>query len=139
MKKKEHLNAECIICGKKYHLCSCPGEEAWKWCADTANCYKIYKIIQDFNDKVITKDEAKDALKEVDLTEYKTFKPHNVKFINMFLGIEDDVKDEPVDAEAMEKADEPVKTEAATKPAETVKPENKNGFSIRHDKHDKKK
>lgn len=83
LKKENDKNATCIICGKEYHLCiACERTKStwkhWKIIADNENCYKIYKIVNDYNFNKISKDEAKDLLKKCNLAELESFKD-NVK------------------------------------------------------------
>lgn len=90
----EKNNATCSICGKPYFLClSCKDAiklSPWKIHTDTSEHYKIFQIIKGYNTKVYTKDEARDRLKNVDLSDLKTFRPH-IKSI-----IEDILKEEPI-------------------------------------------
>lgn len=78
-KKQNRNNATCIICGKEYHLCiGCDRTKtnwkSWKMITDTENCYNIYKVLNDYGYKKITKLEARKLLKELDLSEKDTFK-----------------------------------------------------------------
>ena len=75
----KEANSTCIICGKKYHLCiGCDRTKAnwksWKMITDSENCYKIYKVLNDYNYKKITKEEAQKMLNELDLSGLDTFK-----------------------------------------------------------------
>ena len=76
----EKNNAVCSICGKPYHLClSCKDAirlSPWKIHTDTSEHYKIFQIIKGYSTNVYTKDEAKNRLKNVDLSDLETFKPH---------------------------------------------------------------
>ena len=76
-------NATCIICGKGYHLCiACERNKgnwkSWRTITDTENCYKIYKVLNDYNFNKISKNEAKALLEELDLNNLETFK-ENIK------------------------------------------------------------
>lgn len=66
-------NAVCCICGKGYHVCkSCRDAmilSPWKTHTDTSEHYKIYQIIRGFNIKLYTKEEAKERLQKVDLSD----------------------------------------------------------------------
>ena len=78
-------NATCSICGKGYYAClSCrdsikasPG----KIHTDTAEHYKVYQIIHGLSTGVYTKDEVKAKLKNVNLDDLDTFRPHIKKII----------------------------------------------------------
>lgn len=62
----------------------------WKMHTDTAEHFKIHQIIHGFSTGVYNKDEAKNKLKNVDLSDLDTFKP-NIKSI-----IEDILKEDTV-------------------------------------------
>ena len=78
------INHWCIICGKGYHACdSCDSVKSftpWRALADTADHYKIYMVIKQYNSKMITKNEAKTILENIDLTGMNSFKD-NVKTV----------------------------------------------------------
>ena len=73
------LNAICSICGEKYHVChSCLEQKSfkpWRVITDTVEHYKIFLVINDFTNKVITKNEAKTKLKACDLSGLDNFVP----------------------------------------------------------------
>jgi predicted sugar kinase len=90
MSKIREENATCIVCGKKYHLCiACERSKAtwqpWKMIADTENCYNIYNVINDYKFNKISKDEARNLLKELDLNELNSFKESSKKVIKEIL------------------------------------------------------
>lgn len=72
------INHWCIICGKGYHACdSCDSVKSfmpWRILADTAEHYKIYMVIKQYNSKMITKNEAKTMLSNIDLGGMDSFK-----------------------------------------------------------------
>lgn len=90
----EKNNAVCSICGNPYHLCiSCKDSmklHPWKIHCCSSECYKTFQIVKGFNNKVYTKEEAKDKFKNVDLKNLKNFVPHIKKIV------EDILKEEPV-------------------------------------------
>lgn len=90
----EQINATCTICGSGYHMClSCKDKmklSPWKMYTDTAEHFKIHQIIHGFSTGVYNKDEVKNKLKNVDLSDLDTFKP-NIKSI-----IEDILKEDTV-------------------------------------------
>lgn len=90
----EQINATCTVCGSGYHMClSCKDKmklSPWKMHTDTAEHFKIHQIIHGFSTGVYNKDEAKNKLKNVDLSDLDTFKP-NIKSI-----IEDILKEDTV-------------------------------------------
>ena len=73
-------NATCSICGKEYYAClSCRDSiktNPWKVHTDTAEHYKVYQIIHGLSTKVYTKDEARTKLKNVNLNDMESFRPH---------------------------------------------------------------
>lgn len=90
----EKNNAVCSICGSPYYLClSCKDSmklHPWKIHCCSSECYKTFQIVKGFNNKVFTKEEAKDKFKNVDLKNLKNFVPHIKKIV------EDILKEEPV-------------------------------------------
>ena len=88
----EYNNAKCSICGKPYHICDSCAEQKqfkpWRTITDSINCYKIYTAISDYNNKHISKDEARDYLSKCNLNEYKNYLPEIVLVIDEILKIE---------------------------------------------------
>lgn len=74
----KELNAICSICGEKYYVCNtCKSVKTlkpWRTITDTIDCYKIYMIIHDYKNSIITKENARKMLEECVLP--KTFQPH---------------------------------------------------------------
>ena len=71
----EKINAKCAICGKGYHKClSCAHEvksAPWKIHTDTSEHYKIFQVISGYSAKMYTKEEAKERLQNIDLSDLK--------------------------------------------------------------------
>ena len=69
---------ECYLCGAKYEYCPTCTQDKMKptWMAEfhSENCKTIFEICTRFNMKLITKTEAKAALKECDLSNKANFK-----------------------------------------------------------------
>lgn len=99
----EKNNATCSICGNPYYLCmSCKdamSAHPWKAFCDTAPHYQVFQIVKGYNTNVYTKDEAKYKLKNVNLGDMNTFRPH-IKQI-----IEDILKEEKPVVKPVEKAE----------------------------------
>ena len=97
MNKKN--NAECSICGRSYYLCmSCRDSvqlAPWKIHTDTAEHYKVYQVIRGYSTGVYNKDEFKDKLKNINLEDVDSFRPH-IKQI-----IKDALKEEVVKEEVI--------------------------------------
>ena len=91
----EKVNSYCTICGNGYHLCiSCKDKiklSPWKVYTDTAEHYKIHQILHGLSCNIYTKDEAKDKLKNVDLSDLETFKPNIKKIVKDILN-----EDQPI-------------------------------------------
>jgi hypothetical protein len=81
----ERNNATCSICGRDYHVClSCRDSvqlTPWKAYTDTAEHYKIYQIIRGVSTGMYDKREAKDKLKNVDLSDLNDLRPNIKKTI----------------------------------------------------------
>lgn len=92
----KELNATCAICGEKYHVCAtCKSVKTlkpWRTITDTIDCYKIYMIIHDFENGIITKENARKMLDACTLP--KTFQPHIKVVIDEIMSIEKKVKPE---------------------------------------------
>lgn len=81
----EKNNATCSICGKDYHKCmSCKGKvsaEPWKMYCCSSEHYKIFQVIRGFNTGVYTKDEAKDRLKNLNLSDLNKLRDNIKKIV----------------------------------------------------------
>ena len=82
-------NATCSICGKEYYAClSCHDSlkvNPWKAFTDTAEHYKVFQVVRGFSTNVYTKEEARDKLKNVNLNDLESFRPHIKKIIKNIL------------------------------------------------------
>lgn len=91
----ENNNATCKICGKSYYACmSCADSmkaHPWKVFTDTSEHYKVFQVVRGLSTGVYTKDAAKEKLKNIDLKDIESFRPH-IKDI-----IKDVLKEEKVD------------------------------------------
>lgn len=76
----EKNNAVCSICGKEYYAClSCSDAmklHPFKSFTDTAEHFKVFQVVRGLSTGVYTKDEAKEKLKNIDLTDIESFRPH---------------------------------------------------------------
>lgn len=109
-------NAKCAICGKDYYVCmSCKDRirlKPWTIYTDTPDCYKIFQIIHGFSTGVYSKEEAKEKLKNIDLTNFETLKDDIKKVI------EDILFEEVKDVTEVQEVEN-------QKPVETQKPKKK--------------
>ena len=113
----EKINATCSICGKGYHKClSCKDKikaEPWKMYTDTPEHYKIFQVMRGLYVGLYTKEEAKDRLKNIDLSDLNELRD-NIKNT-----IEEIMKED----EKVSKVEEPVDvTEPPVVETEVVKP-----------------
>lgn len=97
MAKIKEANSTCAICGQKYHLCvACERKKStwksWRMFVDKENCYNIYKVLNDYHFKKIEKDEARELLLKLDLSELDTFKEGIKEKINDILLVEKNTK-----------------------------------------------
>lgn len=89
-------NRTCIICGKKYEYCPRCGKGSWdkKWmfvcCSE--NCVKINSIIMQYRSDydLITKEEAKNKMLKLDLTNKDTFWDDAKRCIDEILAYENE-------------------------------------------------
>ncbi len=70
------LNAECDICGKKYHICNSCSEvlslKPWRTVTDTVDHYKIYLALSEYT-KTRDKEKAKNELQNCNLSGLENF------------------------------------------------------------------
>lgn len=111
MSKK--INHWCIICGKGYHACdSCDEIQSftpWRKLACSPEHYKLYILLKQYNSNVITKEEAKSMLANIDLTGMKDFKESAKKVLDEILK-----EDIPVRKSSKKKTVETVVEESTT-------------------------
>ena len=73
-------NRVCYLCGKKYNYCSSCSQDrskpAWMEEFHSESCKNIFDICTRFNMGIMTKDEAKAALENCDLTDKANFKDY---------------------------------------------------------------
>lgn len=80
------VNATCSICGKGYYKClSCQAElkaTPWKQYTDTSEHYKIFQVIRGYNTGVYTKEQAKEKLQTIDLSDLNELRENIREIIN---------------------------------------------------------
>ena len=73
-------NRSCYLCGQDYQYCPTCSQDRMKpsWMAEfhSENCKNIFDICTRFNMKLLTKEEAKVALEQCDLTNKANFKDY---------------------------------------------------------------
>lgn len=85
-------NVKCIICGEGYHLCrSCKDKLAvapYKLLTDTSEHYKVYQVVNAYRGKVYTKEEAREVLKNIDISDKDTYLDSVKKILDEILEVE---------------------------------------------------
>lgn len=76
----------CMICGNKYDYCSnCSKTHAWKFYADTRECYQIFQVLTQLDSNVYNIKDAKQAFENIGITsesDLTTYKPLIAKKIS---------------------------------------------------------
>jgi hypothetical protein len=82
----KEINHWCVVCGKGYHACdSCNTTKTftpWRVLTDTIDHFKIFTTLKDYNNGLINKEEAKELLSNVDLSEKDSFRDGSKKLLN---------------------------------------------------------
>lgn len=90
----EQINATCSICGNGYHLCfSCKDKmnlQPWRAFTDSVSCYQVFQVVKGYSTGIYTKEEFKNKLKNIDLSNLENYK-ENIKSL-----IKDVLKEETV-------------------------------------------
>ena len=105
----ERINATCSICGNGYHLCmSCKDKmdlQPWKAFTDSASCYQVFQVVKGYSTGVYTKEEFKNKLKNIDLSNLESYK-ENIKAL-----IKDALKEEEEAIAEIAQVEEKIVTE----------------------------
>lgn len=68
----------CVICGTHYSYCpNCvdyKDDPRWKFLFHDKNCHDIFTVLNDFGAQDITKEQAANRLKKLDLSNKKSFR-----------------------------------------------------------------
>lgn len=85
----KEINHWCVVCGKGYHACdSCNETKSftpWRILTDTIEHFKIFTVLKDYNNKVITKKEARDLLANIDISDSDSFKESSKRVLEEIL------------------------------------------------------
>ena len=88
-------NSICAICGKPYYTCNSCNDfrrlYPWKMFTDTSEHYKIYQIIHGYSIGVYNKEETKEKLQNVNLSDLETLIESIKNIIYDILGNENKV------------------------------------------------
>lgn len=85
------VKRKCICCGKEYEYCyHCGGKknDTWKNNYDVESCRDVFNIITDYRGKYITKEEATEKLKELNLVNRATYVDGIAEFVDELIGAE---------------------------------------------------
>lgn len=101
-----NLNRTCCICKKKYSYCgSCAADylkPTWMILFCGEDCRNLYNVLNDYSHKLLSKEEAFDKLKGLDLSSTNDL-PWNFKeMLDEILSVGSDVKEEIVEESVVE-------------------------------------
>lgn len=92
MEENQKINHWCVVCGKGYHACdSCNKERSftpWRVLTDTIEHYKIFMILKNYNNQLISKESAQEKLLSMDLTDMEFFKESAKKVLNQIFSVD---------------------------------------------------
>ncbi len=78
MGNKKEINHWCVLCGIGYHSCDTCSKEKhftpWRALTDTMEHYKIFMVLKDYNNKLTSKEEARELLADLNLSGQDSFK-----------------------------------------------------------------
>ena len=90
---KKNNNVKCVVCGNGYHLCrSCKDKLAiapYKLVTDTSEHYKVYQVVNAYRSGVYTKEEARKALLNVDMSDKETYLDSVKKILDEICKVEE--------------------------------------------------
>lgn len=94
MEQNQKINHWCVVCGKGYHACdSCNKEKSytpWRVLTDTIEHYKIFMILKNYNNKLISKEHAQEMLLSLDLTGMELYKDGAKNVLNQIFSVDSD-------------------------------------------------
>lgn len=115
----EKNNAVCSICDKEYYVCmSCADSmklHPWKAFTDTQECYKVFQVVRGFSTGMYTKEEAKERLHNIDLSNLENYREHIKKIVK------DILKEDKIVVETAKKFENIVIEDIATVEVEEIK------------------
>ena len=95
MDNKKH-NSFCAICGKSYYYCNSCKDTAhlypYKILTDTSEHYKVFMIIRGYSNGLYTKEETRDKLNNVDISDLETYKENIKDIIKDILKVDNKVE-----------------------------------------------
>ena len=82
----KEINHWCVVCGKGYHACDSCNEiksfTPWRSLTDSIEHFKIFSVLKDYNNNLIDKNEAKEMLSNIDLSDKDSFKESSKRLID---------------------------------------------------------
>lgn len=92
MERNQKINHWCVVCGKGYHACdSCNKEKSftpWRVLTDTIEHYKIFMILKNFNNQLISKERAQELLFPMNLSDMESFKESAKKVLDKIFSVD---------------------------------------------------
>lgn len=74
----QKINHRCVVCGEGYHACDTCLEEKtfkpWRTLTDSIDHYKIFMILRNYNNKALSKAEARKMLENVNIDGWQNFR-----------------------------------------------------------------
>ena len=85
----KEINHWCVLCVKGYHACdSCQDVRLftpWRALTDSIDHFKIFMTLKDYNNGFVSKDEAREFLSQVNISDKDTYKESSRRLINEIL------------------------------------------------------
>ena len=77
-------NANCLVCGKAYHVCrDCKNANSWRFATCCPSHFQVRAIFLDYRDGVITLDTARAQMARVGSLDISEFKDGYKKFFDL--------------------------------------------------------
>ena len=85
----KEINHWCVLCGKGYHACDSCQEvrlfTPWRALTDSSDHFKVFMTLKNYHNGFISKDEAREFLTQVDISDKDTYKESSRQLINEIL------------------------------------------------------
>ncbi len=86
----KEINHWCVVCGKGYHACDAcnkaPGFTPWRSLTDSAEHFKIFMILKNYNNGLLAGSEARQQLSALDLSGKDSFNESSRKVLADIFG-----------------------------------------------------
>lgn len=81
----KEINHWCVVCGKGYHACDACNKTLtftpWRSLTDSMDHFKIFTILKDYNNGLISGEEARQLLFPLDLSDRDSFTESSKKVL----------------------------------------------------------